>query len=175
MLYSQLRCGKSVQRLVTIVIAASFSCAAYAQTPTAKPITIGLVDKDKVVTSYPKAQTAAEDLKRAEDQVHKLIEDSNKQMEDAKAAHKPPVEIEGLQRRLQTKIDDEVKKIQQRAQTLETQLENEIDTAIKAEAASRKVDTVFMKQAVLLGGVDITDGVVKRLAPATATKTSAAK
>jgi len=137
--------------------------ASQAMAQATHPISIGIVDKDKVVTSYPKAQQAADELRKAEDKVHKLIEDSNKQYEDAKNAHKPPAELEGLQRRLQTSIDDEVKRIQGKAQTLESQLEQEIDGAIKAEANSRKVDTVLMKQAVLVGGVDLTDGVVKRL------------
>ena len=128
-----------------------------------KPQTVGLVDRDKVVTSYSKAQLAAEELKKSEEKVHKLIEDSNKQYEDAKNAHKPPAELEGLQRRLQTQIDDEVKKVQSRAQGLESQLEGDIDAAIKTEAASRKVDVVILKQAVLVGGTDLTDGVVKRL------------
>jgi Skp family chaperone for outer membrane proteins len=131
---------------------------------------IGVVDRDKVVTSYPKAQQAAEELKRQEDKVHKLIEDSNKQYEESKSAHKPQSELEGLQKRLQTSIDGEVKKIQDRAQGLEGQLEKEIDTAIKDEASARKVDAVFMKQAVLMGGTDITDGVIKRLGPVSASK-----
>lgn len=126
-------------------------------------LSIGLVDRDKVVTSYPRAQQAAEELKRQENKVHKLIEDSNKQYEESKAAHKPPAELEGLQKRLQNGIDDEVKKVQARAQVLESQLETEIETAIKAEAANKKVDTVLMKQAVLVGGTDLTDGVIKRL------------
>jgi len=141
-------------------------------------INIGLVDRDKVVTSYPKAQQAAEELKRQENKVHKLIEDSNKQYEESKSAHKPPAELEGLQKRLQNQIDDEVKKVQARAQVLESQLETEIDTAIKAEAESKKVDTVLMKQAVLVGGTDITDGVIKRLtaiANVSGTKTSSTK
>ena len=87
---------------------------AIAQAP--RPQTVGVVDKDKVVTSYPKAQQAADDLRKSEERVHKLIEDSNKQYEDAKSAKKPPAELEGLQRRLQTQIDDEVKKIQGKAQ-----------------------------------------------------------
>jgi Skp family chaperone for outer membrane proteins len=141
----------------------------------AQAATIGLVDKDKVVTSYPKAQQAAEDLKKSEERVHKLIEDSNKQYEEAKNAHKPPAELEGLQRRLQSSIDDEVKKIQAKAQSLEGQLETEIDNAIKAEAAATKCDTVLMKQAVLVGGVDLTPGVVKRLQPAGASPAAGAK
>ena len=136
-------------------------------------LNIGLVDRDKVVTSYPRAQQAAEELKRQENKVHKLIEDSNKQYEESKAAHKPPAELEGLQKRLQNEIDDEVKRVQTRAQILESQLETEIDAAIKAEAASKKVDTVMMKQAVLIGGTDLTDGVIKRItAAANANKTA---
>ena len=121
------------------------------------------VDRDKVVNAYPKAHSAAEELKKSEESIRKLIEDSNKQYEDAKTAKKPPAELEGLQKRLQNQIDGEVKRVQARAQALETSLENEIDTAIKAEAASRHVDVVIMKQAVLTGGTDISDGVIKRL------------
>ncbi|HEY9776767.1 MAG TPA: OmpH family outer membrane protein [Planktothrix sp.] len=160
--------------LISSIAALGFASQAFAQAT--HPLSIGLVDKDKVVQAYPKAQSAADSLKKSEDKVHKMIEESNKQYEDAKNAHKTPAELEGLQRRLQGSIDDEVKKIQGQAQGLESSLEQEIDSAIKAEAASRKCDTVLMKQAVLVGGVDLTDGVVKRLnagaaaAPAAASK-----
>ncbi|MGH9553164.1 MAG: OmpH family outer membrane protein [Terriglobales bacterium] len=150
---------KSTALITSSILAIGMATQAFAQAASS----IGLVDKDKVVTKYPKAQQAAEELRKSEDKVHKLIEDSNKQYEEAKNAHKPPAELEGLQRRLQTQIDGQVKEIQSKAQALETQLEQEIDSAIKAEATSRKCDTVLMKQAVLVGGVDLTDGVVKRL------------
>lgn len=149
--------NKSFALITSSLIALGFATQAMAGT-------IGIVDKDKVVTSYPKAQQAAEQLKKDEEKVHKLIESSNKQYEDAKSAHKPPAELEGLQRRLQGSIDTEVKRIQGTAQTLEKELEKEIDDAIKAEATAAKVDAVFMKQAVLVGGTDLTAGVVKRLA-----------
>jgi outer membrane protein len=138
-------------------------------------LNVGLVDRDKVVTSYPRAQQAAEELKRQENKVHKLIEDSNKQYEESKAAHKSPADLEGLQKRLQNEIDDEVKKVQARAQILEGQLEGEIDTAIRAEAATKKVDTVLMKQAVLFGGTDLTEGVVKRLTSVANTSSTSSK
>ncbi len=144
------------------LLASSVMMPAFAQTA-AKPQVIGTVDRDKVVTSYPKAQQAAEELKRSEEKVHKLIEDSNKQYEEAKTAKKPPAELEGLQKRLQNQIDGEVKGVQARAQNLESQLENEIDSAIKAEAAAKHCDVVVLKQAVLVGGTDLTEGVIKRL------------
>ncbi len=159
---------KSFSLITSSLIALGFATQAMAQAPKQS---IGIVDKDKVVTSYPKAQQAADQLKKDEEKVHKLIETSNKQYEEAKTAHKPPAELEGLQRRLQGSIDTEVKRIQATAQTLEKDLEKEIDDAIKAEAASSKVDAVFMKQAVLVGGVDLTNGVVKRLASSGAAAT----
>ncbi len=163
--------------MVSAIVAVSIGSGALAQTaPTVKSATLGVVDRDKVITSFNKAQSAAEELKKTEESVRKLLEDSNKQYEEAKNAKKPPAELEGLQKRLQTKIDDEYKKAQAKAQNLETQLETDIDSAIKAEAASRKLDTVLMKGAVLLGGTDITEGVVKRLgASASATSKSVTK
>jgi Skp family chaperone for outer membrane proteins len=139
-----------------------------ATTPAAaKSATIGIVDRQKVITSFTKAQQAAEELKKAEDSVRGMLESSNKQFEDAKAAKKPQAELEALQKRLQVKIDEEYKRAQSRAQTLEAQLEKDIDKAIKDEATSHNLDTVLVKDSVLLGGVDITDGVVKRLTAST--------
>ncbi len=141
--------------------------AAPAATPAAKGGGgIGVVDPDKVVKAYPKAEQLAKDLKKEEDRVHKMIEDGNRQLEEAKTAHKPPAELEGLQRRLQETIDTEVKKVQGRAQSLETQLESDVQNAIKAEAAARKLDIVLLKPVVFMGGIDLTDSVMKRLAQA---------
>jgi len=155
--------------LLSLSAILSLSAAAPALAQTATPKVIGVIDRDKVVSGYSKAQQAFEDLKKGEEKVQKLVENANKQYEEAKKANKPPAELEGLQRRLQADIDTEVKKLQSSIQGIETQLENEIDGAIKAEAATHKVDVVLMKQAVLLGGIDITDGVLKRLAPAAST------
>lgn len=141
--------------------------AAPAATPAAKAGGgIGVVDPDKVVKAYPRAEQLAKDLKKEEDRVHKMIEDGNRQLEEAKTAHKPPAELEGLQRRLQETIDTEVKKVQGRAQSLETQLESDVQNAIKAEAAARKLDIVLLKPVVFMGGIDLTDSVMKRLAQA---------
>ena len=156
---------KSFAVAMGVVVAACAAQALPAQAQNAaKPAsTIGVVDREKVITSFTKAQKAADELKRVEDSVRKLLEESNKQYEEAKVAKKPQAELETLQKKLQSRIVAEYKKAQSQAQSLETTLESDIDAAIKAEADSRKLDTVFMKGAVLLGGTDITDGVVKRL------------
>lgn len=160
-------------QLSVAVVASAFTMGYFAPGATAeaqapaqapKPSIIGLVDKDKVVLAYPKAEQLAKELKREEDRVHKMIEEGNKQLEEAKTQKKPPAELEGLQKRLQTTIDTEVKKVQAKASSLESQLENEVSKAIRDEAAARKVDIVLWKPVVFMGGVDLTDGVMKRLA-----------
>jgi Skp family chaperone for outer membrane proteins len=154
--------------IIGIAIASSVGVA-NAQTATA-PVQaaptgkiVGIIDRDRVVASYPKAQTAAEELKKLEEQLNQTIDAANRQYEEAKKANKPPAELEGLQKRLQGSIDQEGKRFQARISGLEADLEGAVDSAIKAEAAARHVDVVFLKQAVLFGGVDITEGVLHRL------------
>jgi Skp family chaperone for outer membrane proteins len=163
--------------LASVILAAGCAGQALAQgaTPGAgKSLSIGIVDRQKVITSFAKAQQAAEELKKAEDNVRGMLESSNKKFEDAKAAKKPQSELEALQKTLQKQIDAAYTSAQNRAQSLESQLEKDIDSAIKAEADAHKLDTVLVKDSVLLGGVDITEGVVNRL-PKTAAAPAAAK
>jgi Skp family chaperone for outer membrane proteins len=164
---------KSSQQLLSLIVGVAVTSlvgtAAQAQTA---GHTVGVIDRDKVVASYPRAQSAAEELKRMEDKLQKTIEEANKQYEEAKKANKPQAELDGLQKRLQGTIDSEGKLFQSKVSGLESELEGAVDGAIKAEAAGHHVDVVLLKQAVLLGGVDLTDGVLKRLVSSQAAKAS---
>ena len=127
---------------------------------------IGIVYKVKLYSAYPALKTAANEIKSDEERLHKLIERSNKQFEEAKKAKKPQQELTDLHKRLQTEIDGEFQKFQKKALSMEKTLEGQLDDAIRNEAKGRQLDAVFDKSAVLMGGQDITDGVVKRLAAA---------
>jgi outer membrane protein len=157
----------------TIGVAQGQNTAPAAAAPTNK--VVGIIDRDKVVAAYPKAQEAAGELKKMEEKLNKVIEEANRQYEDAKKANKPEAELKSLQAGLQSKIDREGKGFQERISGLEANLEGAVDTAIKAEAAQHHVDVVFLKQAVLFGGVDLTEGVLKRLTAAEAAAAAAAK
>ena len=67
---------KSAAIFTSTILALGFATQAFGQATHAGAV--GTVDRDKVITSYPKAQQYADELKKAEDKVHKLIEDSNK-------------------------------------------------------------------------------------------------
>lgn len=164
---------RNSHKLLGVVVGAalSMSVAANAQTASA-PKVVGFIDRDKVVASFPKAQTAAEELKNLESKLQKTIEEANKQYDEAKKAKKPQAELDALQKSLQAKIDDEGKRFQARVSAMESDLEGAVDAAIKAEAVNHHVDVVLLKQAVLFGGVDLTQGVVQRLAATRAATTT---
>ncbi len=165
---------RNSHKLLSIaLLAATMALPASAQQATTK-MSIGLIDREKLLTSYSKAEAAAKDFKLAQDRVQKIMEDGQKEYDTAKNAHKPPAELEGLKKRLETTVDDEMKKLSAKAQALETQLEADVDAAVKAEATARKIDVVMIKQAVFMGGTDITEGVLKRLTAGAPVSTGAA-
>lgn len=136
--------------------------------PAAAQQKIGIVDKARLYGAFPRLKSAADQIKAEEERLHKLIERSNQDFETAKKAKKPEAELTALHKRLQGQIDEEWKKFQAKALGMEKDLETELDSAIRAEAQAKQMDAVFDKTAVLLGGTDITDGVVKRLVPSAA-------
>jgi len=131
------------------------------------PQKIGYVDKKRVYEKYPRLQKAATDIKTDEEELHKLIEKNNKEFQAAQKAKKPQPELQTMHKKLQTQIDAEFKKFQDKAMGMEKDLEKELDDAIKAEAKTKNCDTVLDKSVVMFGGTDITDGVVQRLGSGT--------
>lgn len=154
-----LKLSKPTILLAGLIFAQALALPAFAQAQN-----VGVVDKVKLYSAYPRLKSAADEIKKDEERIHKLIETSNKQFDEAKKSKKPEAELNALHKSLQTKIDSEFKTFQNKALNMEKALETELDNAIKAEATAKSVTTVLDKSAVLLGGTDITDGVSKRLA-----------
>ena len=169
-----LRTGKIITLLSGLALVVSTASPAIAQGGAAAVAgqKIGVVDKRKVYDQYPRLKSAADQIKSDEERLHRLIETSNKKFEDAKKAKKPQAELTDLHKQLQGQIDKEFKAFQSKAMNVEKSLEQELDNAIQAEAKSRNLDTVFDSSIVLMGGVDITDGVVQRLASSDAVKST---
>jgi outer membrane protein len=149
---------------ITIALTGFLFAQALALPALAQQAGIGVVDKTKLYNAYPRLKSAADEIKKDEERIHSLIERSNKDFDTAKKNKKPEAELTALHKRLQGTIDEEFKKFQSKALTMEKQLETELDNAIKAEAKEKSLNSVLDKSAVLLGGTDITDGVAKRLA-----------
>lgn len=121
--------------------------------------TIGIVDADKVISNYNKAQDVEADLKVKEAEIQKFIAEAQKQIKDATT----PVEKNNLEKQLSDEF--KTKQADYRKMQLEQskKINDEIIMAIETIAKTQKLDIVLAKGAVFVGGTDITDSVLKSL------------
>lgn len=167
-----LRISKKITLLSALVVATlAFPAQADAQASGQK---IGVVQMQTVLQKHPRLKKLETSLRAEEERLHKMIERSNKDYQVAKKQKKPEAELKTLRKNLQGKIDKEVSSYQKKILAKEKRLQDELYSAIQAEAKAKNLTTVIKKSAILVGGVDITAGVVQRIAAADASKKKAA-
>jgi Skp family chaperone for outer membrane proteins len=125
---------------------------------------IGVVDLDKIMSNYSKAQSVMADIKVREAELRKLQADYAKQLEDArKADAKSPVASSQLEKDLTNKLSAKVNEYRDWTATQQKAIDVALETSIRDAAKSRNVEVVISKQAVFQGGVDITNDILARL------------
>lgn len=120
---------------------------------------IGVVDLDKVVNNYTKAQDVSADLKVKEAELQKFLADAQKQLKDTAS----PVEKKNLEDKLTQQFkakSDEFKDAQIKQWK---QIEDSIFSAIETVSKTNKLDIILVKSSVLLGGSDVTDQILTLL------------
>lgn len=132
---------------------------------TTKPVptstAFGVLDRDAVISKFPKITQAADDLKVGEERIKALVADSNKQFEAAKSSGKSAKELAALQMSLQKNIDDEVARFKRGITNTEEVLEGDLLKVINSAAREKGVQTVLQKELVYFGGVDLTQTALK--------------
>jgi outer membrane protein len=129
----------------------------------AHALKIAIVDSSKVLQEYPAAQKMLQDLSKAEADLNKKISDKKALIEQAKAAKKTETEIQMLAEQMRLEIEPEARKLEDDTNKRSDQIEANIKTAIETVAKEGKYDAVMIKEAVLYGGVDVSDEVLKKL------------
>ena len=121
--------------------------------------TIGIVDADKIISSYKKAQDVESELKIKEAEIQTFIAEAQRKIKAAAT----PVEESNLQKELSEEF--RVKQTELRKMQLDesTKINEDIIAAIKQIAQSQSIDIVLAKGAVFIGGTDITDEVLTKL------------
>lgn len=126
--------------------------------------TIGTVDLDKIVAGYNKAQSVMADIKVKEAELRKMQAEFVKQLEEAKKNQpKNPVANEQLEKDLNSKLNTKLTEYRDWAATKQKEIDNDLDSTIKAVAKAKGVDVVLSKQAVFQGGTDITNDILSKL------------
>lgn len=124
---------------------------------------VAIVDSNRVLQEYSVAQKMLQDLAKAEADLNKKIADKKALIEQAKTAKKTETEIQMLAEQMRLEIEPEARKLEDDTNKKSDEIEANIKLAIEAVAKEGKYDAVMIKEAVLFGGVDVSDEVLKKL------------
>lgn len=125
---------------------------------------IGTIDYDKLVRSFNKAQIFNDDMKAKQADLDKLQAEYVKQIREAKSKQpNNPVAVDQLQKSLTDKLSAKANEYRDAEEAQAKALEDEVNGAIQAAARSKNLSVVLAKQAVYVGGTDITTDVLSRL------------
>jgi len=121
--------------------------------------TIGFVDMSKILSNCSKAQDITDRVKNQQIEIQKMITDARNQVKDAQT-DKERVELEKkLSEEIQQKNNVFKADYEKDAQALQ----ESIVTTVKKVAQNKKIDFIFKKDNIIMGGKDITDEVIAEL------------
>ena len=148
---------KVIMGIISILIILSFTISM------AMAETIGYIDVQKVFSSYKATKTAQTKIAKKEAAYKKEFDKYQKIIEDARKAKKPQKEIDALIKKYEKKLQPMKKELVQLNNILTTKLQNDIVSTVKVVAKELGVDLVLDKQALIVGGMDLSGMVINKL------------
>ena len=125
---------------------------------------IGYVNLDQVVNGYDKAQTTFADIKVREAEIRKQQAEYLRQIrKNQKANAKSPVANDTMTKQLKERLSASMTEFKDWSTKQQKELDNTINTTIKTVAKQKNISMVVNKQAVVLGGTDLTADVITAL------------
>lgn len=148
---------KATLALSAVAVLACSSLSAFADS-------IGIVDLEKIISGYGKAQSVMADIKVKEAELRKMQADFVKQLEDSrKNAPKNPLANDQMEKDLNTKLNAKLTEYRDWTTNKQKEIDNDLENTIRAVSKQKNLDVVLSKQAVFQGGIDITNDVLSRL------------
>lgn len=125
---------------------------------------VGMVDYERVVTSFTQAVSFNDDRQIRERELEKMKAEFLKELRMAKKTQADnPVAFEQLQKELQEKLTSKRNETTNWIVSRSKDLEKEISYVIDEVAKSKGIDVVVARQMVFHGGTDITMDVISQL------------
>lgn len=124
---------------------------------------VGVVDPDKILEQYAKAQVALKELADAEAKLKKRVQAKRREIEEAKEKNKTETEIQMLVEQFKIEIEPEARRLEEESKAKGEAIEKEIKEVINTVAKEQKLDVVLVKPVVLYGGTDISPSVLLKL------------
>ncbi len=117
---------------------------------------IGYIDTQLVVKQYNKAIAAQSDLVRKQKELQDLVIRKQGDLETAKASSKNEEELNRMKDEFEDELQPKREELVGLNQKLSSDIEKDIIEATKKIAKQLRIDIVFDKQVVLVGGTDLT-------------------
>jgi outer membrane protein len=148
---------KALIALVAVFFAANF---AFAQAATS---TTGFIDVQKIFKEYKETVSAQKQLSKEEESFKKEFEESQKKLEAAQKDGKSKEDIEKMRASLEEKIAPKREALLKLNEKLTLTIQQKIVSAVGKVAQKLGLETVFVKQVIIYGGMDITEMVLSEL------------
>lgn len=124
---------------------------------------VGTINSNKIIQSYPKSQKLMQDLAKQESDLNKKILEKKATLEKAKSENKTQTELQMMAEQMRLEIEPEAKKLEADSNIRSEEIETSIKLAIETVAKENKFDLILSEEAVLFGGTDVSDLVLKKL------------
>ena len=121
--------------------------------------TIGSVDYAKIVQNYAKAKTAYVEIDDRATELQRFLMDKEKEFKRIES----PVQRKAFEDKTAKDFAMKQEAFAKFKVQKEDSIDKEIQNAVKAVALENKLDVVLDEQALLYGGVDVTQKVIQRL------------
>ena len=145
-----------MKKKLIILFIALFGLNGYAET-------IGMVDIQKVLSSYKKTETLGKLLEKEQKKLQKDLEKKQKKLEKAKNNQEAPEKLQKLVTEFQEELQPKQEAFNQLRVSHLKILQDDVTAATKKISADYGIDIVVDKTAILVGGFDLTEFVIEHL------------
>ena len=124
---------------------------------------VAIVNSAKIMSEYSEAKKSMAELSKAEAELKDKINAKKKEIQAAKAANKTDTELQLMAEQSKLEIEPIAKKLEAESIAKSEAIKKNVENAIDLVAKEKGYDAVLMQEAVLFGGTDISDLVIKKL------------
>lgn len=120
---------------------------------------VGYLNYQKVLDSYPAAQQAVKEIDAKGLELQQYMVDKEKQYK----ALDTPLKKQNFETQTMSELNAKQDALYKLKNDRESQILNQIQTAAKAVMVSQRLDAILADQVIFVGGVDVTDQIIKQL------------
>ncbi len=126
---------------------------------------IATVDAPRIMNNYPEARKTFDEIQKSDSSLKDKIQAKRKLIDEARSAGKTETELQMMAEQFQLEIEPEARKLEAESKAKSQKIQAALESAIKDVAADQKYEVVLVQEAVIYGGTDISDAVIRKLSP----------